>query len=369
MKLLIQPLARLLAKCGRLIQQKFNALTKPSLKSPLPGAVLDLAKSKPALLAENAFLRQQPLVLKRQLKHPKFNPKYRFMLVILASLVSNWKQVLLVLQPDTLLGWHRQGFRLLWKFKSKSKSRKPRIDAETIALIKQMVSENPLWGAERIWGELLKLQIRAAKRTIQKYMRQAKPARPPSQNWSTFVKNHGHEIWSCDYLPITDIFFRQLYAFVIVELSTRKIIHIGVTRHPTDEWTAQQLREATPFNQRPKYLIRDNDAKFSTHFEQVATGASIKVLKTSFQAPNANAICERLMRSIRQECLDHFLVLSERQLNKLLKNYLEYFNYYRPHQGIGQGMPIKPDMTAQEGGKIVAFPILGGLHHYYRRVA
>ena len=291
------------------------------------------------------------------------------MLVLLASLVHNWKQVLLILKPDTLLGWHRQGFRLLWKFKSKAKSRKPRIEAETIALIKQMASENPLWGAERIRGELLKLEIKVAKRTIQKYMRQAKPAQPPSQNWSTFLKNHGHEIWSCDYLPITDVFFRQLYAFVIVELASRKIIHIGVTRYPTDEWTAQQLREATPFDQRPKYLIRDNDAKFSTHFEQVATGASIKVLKTPFHAPNANAICERLMRSIRQECLDHFLIFSERQLNRLLKNYLEYFNYYRPHQGIGQVMPIKPEATKQVGGKIVAFPILGGLHHYYERVA
>ena len=258
----------------------------------------------------------------------------------------------------------------MWKFKSKAKSRKPRIEAETIALIKQMASENPLWGAERIRGEFLKLEIKVAKRTIQKYMRQAKPARPPSQNWSTFLKNHGHEIWSCDYLPITDIFFRQLYAFVIVELSTRKIIHIGVTRHPTDEWTAQQLREATPYDQRPKYLIRDNDAKFSTHFEQVATGASIKVLKTPFQAPNANAICERLMRSIRQECLDHFLILNERHLSKILKKYIEYYNLHRPHQGIGQLTPVKSGAKVETGGKIVAFPILGGLHHYYeKRVA
>jgi putative transposase len=227
---------------------------------------------------------------------------------------------------------------------------------------------------------LLKLEIKVAKGTIQKYMRQANPARPPSQNWSTFLKNHGHEIWSCDYLPITDIFFRQLYAFVIVELSTRKIIHIGVTRHPTDEWTAQQLREATPYDQRSKYLIRDNDAKFSTHFEQVATGASIKVLKAPFQAPNANkvlkapfqapnanAICERLMRSIRQECLNHFLILNEGHLSKILKKYIEYYNLHRPHQGIGQLTPVKSGAKVETGGKIVAFPVLGGLHHYYEK--
>ncbi len=369
MKTLLQPFTTLVAKCGRLIHQKFIIWTKPATNLPLPGVVLDLTKSKPALLAENALLRQQLLVLNRQLKQPKFNPKDRFVLVILASLVSNWKQVLLILKPDTLLGWHRQGFRLLWKFKSKAKSRKSRIDAETIALIKQMASENPLWGAERIRGELMKLEIKVAKRTIQKYMRQAKPARPPSQSWRTFLKNHGHEIWACDYLPITDIFFRQLYAFVIVELASRKIIHIGVTRHPTDEWTAQQLREATPFDQKPKYLIRDNDARFSTNFQRVADDTAIKILKTPFQAPNANAICERLMRSIRQECLDHFLILNEGQLSKILKKYVEYFNHYRPHQGISQETPIKPGSITRSGGKIVALPVLGGLHHYYERVA
>jgi hypothetical protein len=164
MKTLFHPLAYMAAKCGQLIQQKFIALTKLATKSPLPGAIMDLTKSKPTLIAENALLRQQLLVLNRQVKYPNFKPNDRLMLVILASLVSNWKQVLHILKPDTLLGWHRQGFRLLWKFKSNSHGRKPRIEAETIALIKQMASENPLWGAERIRGELLKLNKRVAKR-------------------------------------------------------------------------------------------------------------------------------------------------------------------------------------------------------------
>jgi transposase InsO family protein len=200
-------------------------------------------------------------------------------------------------------------------------------------------------------------------------MRQAKPKRTPSQTWRSFLKTHPSEIWSCDFLPVTDIFFRQLYAFLIVELSTRKIIHIGVTRHPTDEWTAQQLREATPYDQRPKYLIRDNDAKYGAQFERVASGASIKVLKTPFGAPNANAICERLLRSIRQECLNHFFILSEKHLSKLLKNYREYYNQYRPDQGIGQTTPVTSETIMGAGGKIVAYPVLGGLHHYYERVA
>jgi putative transposase len=200
-------------------------------------------------------------------------------LVLLAGLVNNWRQALLLVKPETLLKWHRAGFKFFWKFKSRAKSSKPKIPEETIGLIKKMAAENRLWGAERIQSELLKLNIRVSKRTIQKYMRQAKPPRSSSQNWSTFLKNHADQIWACDFLPVNDIFFRQLYAFVIMELGSRKIIHGGVTSNPTDEWTTQQLREATPFGQLPKYLIRDNDAKFGPHFRQVAEGAGIEVLK------------------------------------------------------------------------------------------
>jgi putative transposase len=237
-----------------------------------------------------------------------------------------------------------------WKLKSRPKNREPRISQQTIDLIRQMAAENPLWGAERIKGELKKLGIKVAKRTIQKYMRQAKPARPPSQNWHTFLKNHASQVWACDFMPVTDIFFRQLYAFVIVELATRKIIHVGVTKHPTDEWTAQQLREVTPFEQRPKYLIRDNDTKFGLHFKQVAEGAGIKILKTPIKAPNANGICERLMGTLGRELLDHFLIFSEKHLGRVLNGFKEYYNQYRPHQGIGQTVPVKAEDVAEERG-------------------
>jgi hypothetical protein len=259
------------------------------------GTITDFTRSKASLIAENALLRQQLIVLNRQVTKPKFQPLDRLLLVLLAGLVQNWRQTLHIVKPDTLLKWHRAGFKLLWKSKSRPKGRKPKITADTIRLIKKMASENQLWGAERIQGELLKLNIKVSKRTIQKYMRQAKLSPSTSQNWSTFLRNHASQIWACDFLPVNDIFFRQLYAFVIMELSSRKIIHVGVTAHPTDEWAAQQLREATPFEQRPKYLIRDNDAKFGSHFKQAAEGSGIKVLKTPIKAPNANANCERLM--------------------------------------------------------------------------
>lgn len=205
-------------------------------------------------MAENALLRQQLIVLNRQskLKRPQFSRLDRFLIMLLASRVPAWKQALLILKPDTLLRWHRQGFRLFWKFKSKPKSAEPKISPQTVALIKQMATENQTWGAERIREELLKLGIKVAKRTIQKYMKKPGQPRRPNQNWNTFLKNHSQEIWACDYFGVTNIFFRQLYASVIVELGSRRIIHVGITKHPTDEWTAQQLKEATPFEQRPK---------------------------------------------------------------------------------------------------------------------
>jgi putative transposase len=184
------------------------------------------------------------------------------LLVLLARLVRTWNQALLIVQPETLLRWHRELFRLYWKRKSKAPAHKPKIAAETIALIREMATHNRLWGAERIRGELLKLGMHVCKRTIQKYMRTVRRNQPRGQKWSTFLRNHTANIWACDFLQVTDLFFRPLFAFFVIELKTRKVIHVGVTRSPTDPWAAQQLREATPYGQAPKYLIRDNDSKF-----------------------------------------------------------------------------------------------------------
>ena len=230
------------------------------------------------------------------------------LLFLLARLVRTWQQALLIVQPDTLLRWHRELFRLVWKHKSKAHAHQPKVASETIALIRQMAKENRLWGAERIRGELLKLGIHVCKRTIQKYMRHVRTQQPRGQRWSTFLRTHAAQIWACDFLQVTDLFFRPLFAFFIVELQSRKVIHVGVTRSPTDAWVAQQLREATPYGQAPKNLIRDNDSKFGSGFLRVATTSGIKLLKTPYHAPRANAVCERFLRSVRQECLDHLLI-------------------------------------------------------------
>src|SRR5262249_20706397 len=203
----------------------------------------------------------------------------------------------LIVQPETLLRWHRQGFRLFWRPKSRAttSTARPKVSAETIALIEEMAAANRLWGAERIRGELLKLGTPVAKTTVQRYMRQARPRRGSGQTWSTFLRSHAADIWACDFVPVTDLLFRQIYAFFIVELASRRVVHVGVTRHPTDGWVAQQLREATPFGTHPTYLIRDNDSKFGPAFARVADASSITVIRTAYRAPLMNAICERFL--------------------------------------------------------------------------
>jgi putative transposase len=228
--------------------------------------------------------------------------------------------------------WHRQGFRLFWKDKSRAAFSKPKIAAETVALIKEMAAQNRLWGAERIRGELLKVGISVCKRTIQKYMRQICTSRPRGQTWSTFLRTHAQQIWACDFLPVTDLFFRSLFAFFITLLHSRKVIHVGVTHSPTDAWTAQQLREATAYGAGPKYLIRDHDGKFGMSFARVAKTSHIELLKTPYYAPRANAICERFLGSVRRECLDSLLILHERQLHRVLNAYMHYFNRARPQE-------------------------------------
>jgi putative transposase len=360
---------------------------QPSDNSLLAGSVLDLCRSKQELIIENALLRQQLIVLRRQVSRPQLHNADRALLVLLAIRLRTWKRVLLIAHPDTLLRWHREGFRLFWKRKCRTASRKPKIPVETVELIKRMAAENRLWGAERIRGELLKLDIRVCKRTVQKYMRQARKSGAPecksNQNWATFLHNHANQVWAADFLPVYDLFFRSLFIFFIIELGSRRVVHFNVTRCPTDEWTAQQLREATPFGQAPRFLIRDNDSKYGASFARVAEVSGIEVLRTPYRAPKANAVCERLMGSVRRECLDHMLILGEKHLHRVIKEYVHYYNWTRPHQGISQTIPELahqrgPGMQQVQqaspgvggsGEKIISLPVLGGLHHDYRRTA
>jgi len=274
--------------------------------------------------------------------------------------------------PETLLRWHRDLFKIIWRRKSRPKRPPNRLSLEIIKLIQAMATDNVLWGAERIRGELLKLGVRASKRTIQKYMRAVRPPGRRGQTWNTFIRNHSLDVWACDFLQHYDVLFRPIFAFFFVVHGTREVVHFNVTRHPTDAWVAQQLRDATPFGDGPRYLVRDNDDKFGRRFAAVAEGTGIEVVKIPPRSPNLNAICERFLGSVRRECLDHVVVLGERHLRCVLQEYVErYFNSARLHQGLGQRIPVPVSSQAgqPDGGKVAALPILGGLHHDYRLAA
>ncbi len=291
------------------------------------------------------------------------------MLMLLARLAPTWQSATLLVHPATILRWHREGFRLFWRRRSTRTGAPPRIAAATIARIETMVRNNRLWGAERIRGELLKLGIRVAKRTIQKQMRRIQGPRPPGQRWATFLRNHAHETWACDFLQTYDLLFRPIFAFFLIELGSRRVVHVGVTRAPSCAWVTQQLREATAWGEGPRFLIRDNDDKFGRRFDRVAEATGITILRTPVRAPNANAVCERFLRSVRAECLDHVVILGEDHLRSLLGEYCAYFNDARPHQGIGQRVPHAPPECLAIGASVAEIPVLGGLHHDYRLAA
>jgi putative transposase len=233
-----------------------------------------------------------------------------------------------------------------------------------------MAGTNRLWGAERSRGERLQLDIRVARSTIQKYLREARPPQPAGQPWATFLRNHADAIWAGDCLPLTDLLCRPVYALFVIALGSHRVIHVGVTRHPTDAWVAQQLCEATPFGERPRFRIRDNDSKYGPTFARVAATTGITVLRTAYRAPRRNATCERFLGSSRQKCLDHLLVLGEAHLQRVLREYVRYFNDDRPHQGLAQQIPTASGEglpRAATDGSVRACPILGGLPHAYAR--
>lgn len=338
--------------------------------------VSDLKRSKSELIAENMFLRQQLIVVERQVGRPKLTQHDRRVLVLLASRIKGWREALVVVKPDTLLRWHRAGFRLFWRRKSRARIGRPPTSPEVIALIEEMAIANRTWYVKRIQGELRKLGIKISRGVVRKYMRRARKGLPPrnqGQTWATFIQNHAGEIWACDFLQTYDLFFRAVFVYFIIELGSRRIVQYGVTRSPSDFWVAQQVRAATPYEEGPRFLIRDNDGKYGQCFTRVAEGKGIKVIKTPVRAPKANAICERFIGSVRRECLDHMLILNERHLYRLIDEFVEYYNRARPHQGIGQRIP-DPDedsnfRVGHKGQRVTCRPVLGGLHHDYRRAA
>ena len=331
-----------------------------------------------ALAAENLFLRKQLALYQERHGRPRRPTTATRIALVWLARWFDWRQALAVLQPATLLRWHRQGFRLFWRWKSRPG--RPRIPAELQALIRQMAQDNPTWGQERIANELLlKLGLQVSPRTVRKYMSKPLDRHPGtrihSQRRRTFVRNHVLAMVSCDFCVVVTMTFRLLYVFVVIEHATRRILQANVTAHPTAEWTLQQLREALPADHAYRFLIHDRDAIFSQELDQRLCHLGLKVLKTPVRSPQANALCERLVGTLRRECLDFLIPLSQHHLQHLLHEWVLHYNNSRPHMALGPGIPQPPRQwpVPQQADRhripnhqrVVARPILGGLHHDY----
>lgn len=331
------------------------------------------------LAAENLFLRKQlAFYQERHIKPRHATNAAHFTLVWLARWFD-WRQALAIVQPATFIRWHRQRFRLFWRWKSIPG--RPPIPADLQALIRRMARENPTWGQERIGNELLlKLGLRVSPRTVRKYMpKRMDHGRGPhlaSQRWRPFVQNHATAIIACDFCVVVTATFRLLYIFVVIEHATRRLLHSNVTAHPTASWTLQQLREAIPADHAYRFLIHDRDSIFSQQLDQSIRNLGLMVLKTPPRSSQANAICERLLGTLRRECLDSLIPFSEKHLRRILTQWVPHYNRGRRHMALGPGLPQPPPSLPVSLQRhrhrlsvhlhVVASPILGGLHHEYR---
>jgi len=326
-----------------------------------------MLKSRQSMALEIIALRHQLDVLQRNTKRPRLNPSDRALWTVLLHVLPNWRRQLTIVQPDTVVGWHRAGWRLYWRWRCRSVRGRPKVSAEIRGLIRKMSSENRLWGAPRIHGELLKLGYDVCETTIAKYM--ARNPGPSAQTWRTFIWNHMSEMVAVDFLTVHTATFKTIYVFVILSLERRRVIHFNVTTNPTAEWTSLQLTQAFPFDSAPRFLIRDRDGIYGKQVVDTIETLGIKQVVISRRSPWQNGYCERVIGSIRRECLDHIIVLNDRHLRRVLKEYFAYYHEARTHLGLEKDTPISRLTQAIDAGPIKSEPVLGGLHHRYFRDA
>jgi len=330
---------------------------------------LDVLRSRAALQAEILALRHQLLVLQRTNRKHRLQIRAldRVFWVWLSNLWSGWRSALIIVKPATVIAWHRKGFRLYWTWKSRVRLGRHHIPRETRDLIRQMSIANPLWGAPRIHGELLKLGIDIAQSTVAKYM--VRKPKPPSQTWKTFLTNHLKDTVSTDFLVVPTVSFRLLFVFLVLSHERRRLIHFGITYHPTAEWTSQQLVQAFPWDSAPRFLLRDRDGSYAQVFSQTSIALGIEEVLTAPHSPWQNPYCERMVGSIRRECLDHVIILSERRLRRILKSYFNYYERSRTHLALEKDTPMPRPIQPPALGKVIGIPEVGGLHHRYERRA
>ena len=332
-------------------------------------AFLRTLQTRAILHAEIIALRHQLLVLQRRSNghRLRIGTWDRILWVWLSRFWANWRSAVLTVKPETVIAWHRKGFRLYWTWKCRHREGRPAITTEIRELIRRMSIANPRWGAPRIHGEMLKLGFEVSQATVAKYM--ARNRKPPSQTWRTFLKNHMNCTVSADFFVVPTMMFRLLFVFVILSHDRRRPVHFAVTANPTAEWVAQQLLEAFPWDSAPRYLLRDRDKIYGSVFCETARWMGIREVLTAPQSPWQNAYVERMIGSIRRECLDHVVIFNQSALCRVLKSYFEYYDHTRTHLSLSKDSPIPRSVQPPEMGMVVELPQVGGLHHRYERRA
>ena len=323
-------------------------------------------QSRQQLMLENLALRHQLTVLQRSVPRAKLKSADRFLWVVLLHCWSGWQRVLVIVQPRTVVAWHRAGFRWFWRWKSRPCSGRPPVNRDLIGLIRRMWQANPTWGSRRIQAELAKLGIPISDSTVRKYRSRTRRA---DQTWKAFLQNHVKELVAVDFLTVPTATFRVLYVFLVLAHERRRVLHFNITDSPSAAWTAQQMVEAFPFGTPPRYLLRDRDGIYGTEFVHHVESLGMEQKLIAPRSPWQNPMVERLIGSIRRECLDHVIVLNEEHLRRILSDYLSYYHRHRTHRSLEQDCPEPRAVEPPDQGKIIELPLVCGLHHRYARQA
>jgi transposase InsO family protein len=330
-------------------------------------AVRVFFRSRSDTALEVLALRQQVAVLKRKRPRPILNSLDRLFWTTLRRFWSRWTDVLVIVKPKTVIGWHRAGFRLYWRWRSRPRGGRPKITDEIRVLIRRLAEENPDWGAPKIHGELQKLGFVVSERSVARYLRRIRRRGDPAKRWLAFLQNHREVIAAFDFFTVPTVTFKLLYCFFVIEHGRRRILHFNVTRHPTAEWVVQQLREAFPEAGPYRYVILDRDSKFDAEVITFLKATGLKPKQTSVQAPWQNGVSERWVGSCRREILDHVIPLNEEHLRRLIRDYVRYYREDWIHDSLDKDTPNRRPIQQKPSPQatVISSPRLGGLHHRY----
>ena len=335
----------------------------------LLGWIVSAFSSRESLILENLALRQQLLALHAKRPRRRLTAVHKLFWVMLRRVWSGWNKPLILVTPRTVVGWHRAGFRLYWRWVSRARrvGGRKRVSKEIRALIFRMVAENPTWGAPRIHGELLKLGFNVSETTVSRWVRRVPRNPDPAKRWITFLRNHRAAIAAMDFFTVPTLTFGVLYCFFVIGHDRRKILGVNVTRNPNALWIVQQMREAWPYAPAPRFLLFDRDSKFGSDVVSAVRDMGSQPTRTAFRSPWQNGVAERWVGSCRRDLLDHVIILNERHLKRLMSEYLRYYHEDRTHLGLAKDTPAGRPVAIRSavGNRILSFPRLGGLHHRY----